>query len=80
MSFSTGWRSMVGPKGMNPGQIEYWDDVFTKLSKTEEWNKYLEKENREKMFMNSKETKEYLDISYKEEKAILTELGMTKKQ
>ena len=37
----TNWRMVVGPKGMTPAQIAYWDRVLAKLVQTPEWKKDL---------------------------------------
>jgi putative tricarboxylic transport membrane protein len=29
------WRGIIGPKGMTPEQIQYWDDVFAKTMETQ---------------------------------------------
>jgi len=36
------WRGFMGPKGLKPAEVAYWDDIFTKLARSEEWKKDTE--------------------------------------
>ncbi len=35
------WRGLAGPKGMSAAQIQFWDDAFGRMAKTDEWKKQL---------------------------------------
>jgi putative tricarboxylic transport membrane protein len=72
------WRGIVGPKGMSAAQIAYWEGVFAKLVKTEEWKKELESELWDDDYAGSREHKKYLDAQNLELMSILTDLGMAK--
>lgn len=73
-----GWTIFVGPKGMTPAQVAYWEGVFQKTVQHEEWKKYLEFNSWEWGYKNSQETLAYLKKDYAQSKALLTELGLAK--
>jgi len=38
-----GWRAIMGPKGLTPEQIAYWEGVLRKVTESPEWKADLEK-------------------------------------
>jgi putative tricarboxylic transport membrane protein len=72
------YRAIIGPKGMSPEQIAYWDNVFQQLVQSETWKKELERNEWESTFMKSAETRKYLDAQYAGYRSILAELGLVK--
>lgn len=72
------WRAAIGPKGMTRAQIDYWDEVFAKVTNTDEWKKDLDKNFWVNEYLNSRESRKYLDAQYGELKAILNDLGMAR--
>ena len=72
------WRGMAGPKGMTAAQIAYWDQVFLRMTQAEAWKKDLAQNYWENNYLNSSQSKVYLDREYKEFKSILGDLGMIK--
>lgn len=72
------WRGVLGPRNMPPAQIAYWDDVFTKMVATEDWNKELALYDAANEYQNSAGSRAYLTAQYEQLKAILTELGLAK--
>lgn len=70
------WRSMIGPKGLTDAQTEYWNQAIRKLIATEEWKKDLEDNLWVDQYMNSRDSKIFLDKQYADIKSILTELGL----
>lgn len=73
-----GWTVLMGPKGLTPAQIAYWEETFAKTVQHPEWKKYLEFNSWEWGYKNSRDTLEYLKKDYDQSKALLTELGMAK--
>ena len=47
------WRGVVGPAAMPAPQVAYWDDVFARLVKTDEWKKELDRTATENEYINS---------------------------
>lgn len=73
-----GWTVFMGPKGLTPAQIAYWEDIFSRSVQSPDWKKYLEFNAWEWGYRNSKDTADYLKQNYDVSKALLTELGMAK--
>jgi len=72
------WRGVVGPKGMSAAQIAYWDDVLSRLTQTPEWRQDLARQLQDPAYLNSQDTKRYLDAQHQELRAVLVELGLAK--
>lgn len=73
------WLGIAGSKGLNAVELAYWESAFAALVKTDEWREDLEKNFRVDAYMNSRDTKKFLDQQYGEIKGILTELGLAKR-
>lgn len=73
-----GWTIFVGPKGMTPAQIAFWENTFAKSVQTEEWKKYIESNAWEWGYKNSQETLAYLKQDHDQSKGLLLELGLAK--
>lgn len=75
-----GWTVFVGPKGMTPAQIAYWEQVFAKSVQNPQWKQYLQFNAWEWGYKNSKDALAYISQDYDMSKRLLTELGMAKAQ
>ena len=75
---SSSWRGIMGPRGMTPEQVAYWDRVFAALVKTADWKKDLQDNFWDEGYADAKTARKRLDEEYAEYKAILTELGAAK--
>lgn len=72
-------QGFTGPKSM-PGQaIPYWEDVLARFAKDAEWQKLLERSLWAGAYMNSADMKKYYESEFANVKAVLEELGLTKK-
>ena len=74
----TNWRMVVGPKGMKPEQVAYWDRVLAKLVQTPEWKKDLANNLFEDTYRNAAATDKYMQAEYEQFRAALADLGMAK--
>ena len=72
------WRGVVGPKSMTPAQVAFWDELLGKAVRTEEWVKEVEKNGWEPDYMNSTDSRKFLERQNEELKALLAELGLSK--
>lgn len=72
------WRGVMGPKGLTATQIAYWDGVLGKLAQLPEWRDELQKLLQDSVYMNSRETKAYLDAQHQELRTVLVDLGLAK--
>jgi putative tricarboxylic transport membrane protein len=75
---SANWRSVVGPKGMTPEEVAYWDDVLARLTRLPEWRRDLETRLVEPVYLNSRETRKRMETESAHLIAVLTELGLVK--
>ena len=72
------WRGVIGPKGMTPAQIAWWDGVLAKVVASTAWKEALEQNTWEANYLNSAQTRKQFDDEYAEYHGILGDLGMLK--
>lgn len=73
-----GWRGILAAKGITPAQVAYWDNVFRRLSQTEDWKSDLHNNYWVNIYAGAAETRRWLDAEQLETRQLLTELGMAK--
>ena len=73
-----GWRSIMGPKGMTPAQIAYWEKILSQVVATPEWKTDLERNYWSDDFTLSEQFRTDLKQEYADMKAVLVELGLAK--
>jgi putative tricarboxylic transport membrane protein len=71
-----GWTVVVGPRGLTPVQIAYWEAILEKTVNHAEWKKYLESFSWVWEFKKSQATRDYLKKEYDDARRMLMELGM----
>ena len=54
-------RGIVGPPGMAPAAVAYWEDLFARLAKTKSWRAYVEENQVEDVFLRGGEMPAFLD-------------------
>ncbi len=72
------FRLMIGTPGLSPAQVAYWDEVAARLAQADDWKKDLEANFWENTYMNSRDTRRYLDAQYAQLKDALTGAGLAK--
>ena len=72
------WRSVIGPKGLAPAQISYWERALQRVIDTDDWQKELEKNHHVAEFLGSADTRKMMDADYAKLKAFLVELELAK--
>lgn len=72
------WRIFIGPRGMSPAQIAYWEQLMQRVSQAEEWKKELAENFWQHRIMGHAECVKYLARDNQEAKVFLTELGLAK--
>ena len=70
------WRGFMGPKGMKPAEIAYWDATFDKLAKTPEWRKDTEQQFWDPSYLLSAAFTRQLEVEQEQTRIILTDLGL----
>ena len=73
-----GWRAIMGPKGLAPAQVAYWEDALTRATKVPEWRDDLERNYWSDDFVTSAQFIKDLEKDYAEMKAVLVDLGLAK--
>ncbi len=74
-----GWRAVMAPKGLAPGQAAYWEGVLRKATQVPEWRADLEKNFWSDEFVTGAQFRKDLEREYAAMKAVLTELGLAKR-
>ena len=73
-----GWRAIMGPKGLSPSQVAYWEGVLRKATEYPEWKADIEKNFWSDDFVTGAQLRKDLDKDYADMKAVLVELGLAK--
>jgi tripartite-type tricarboxylate transporter receptor subunit TctC len=60
-------------------QIAYWDGVFARLVRTDEWRRDQEQNLWESDYLNAADYARFLKTDYEQAKAIFIELGLARK-
>jgi putative tricarboxylic transport membrane protein len=72
------WTAIMGPKGLTPAQIAYWEDLLERTFKHPAWQGMIEADALEADFRKSQPMRELLARDEEQERRMLTELGMVK--
>ena len=72
------WRGIMGPRGMNAAQIAWWEDVFARLTKTEDWRQDVEKNIWEVTYKGNRDAVKEMAQHNDEFKRILVDLELAK--
>lgn len=75
---SSNWRSLVGPKGLTPMQIAYWDQMLAAMVKSPEWQQALRVNQWEDEYLNSAGTIKFMQEEYRQLETLLADLGEAK--
>ncbi|HET9404144.1 MAG TPA: tripartite tricarboxylate transporter substrate-binding protein, partial [Burkholderiales bacterium] len=72
------WRAIVGPKGMTPPQVAYWEKILARFTESDGWKQELEKNFWRSEYLRSAETRKYMDQDNVQAREFLVELGLAK--
>jgi len=72
------FRIMIGAADLAAAQLQYWDSVMAKVTESAEWKQDLERNLFEPSYLNSRETRKYLDAEYAELKSLMKDMGLAK--
>jgi putative tricarboxylic transport membrane protein len=73
-----GWRGIMGPKGMTPAQVAYWENALRQVVDSPEWKTDLERNFWADDFSTGAKFAEDLKKDYAAMRSVLTELGLAK--
>jgi putative tricarboxylic transport membrane protein len=74
------WRAIVGPPGLTPDQIAYWEQALRAMTQTSEWKAQLQQEFLTARFLNHAETVAFLGTEDKRFRAHFEEFGLLKQK
>jgi putative tricarboxylic transport membrane protein len=69
---------VVGAKGITRAQIAFWERAYRELSETEDWKRYLERNQSIPHFLGAAEAARFYDEEYRSMRSLLTEIGLAK--
>jgi putative tricarboxylic transport membrane protein len=72
------WRGLMGPKGLTPAQIAYWDGVLGKTVQTKEWKEHIERTQLTYRYLDSGQARDFVADQNERVRVILTGLGLIK--
>ncbi len=72
------WRGVIGPRGMTPAQIAFWDDLLGRLVRSDDWTKEVAQQGWEAEYLNSADSRRFLERQHEELKVLMGELGLAK--
>ncbi len=72
------WRGIMGPRGMTPAQVAFWEKVFSQVVAAPEWKQDLERNYWSADFALSEQFRNELKQEYADMKAVLTDIGLAK--
>ncbi|MFK7882373.1 Bug family tripartite tricarboxylate transporter substrate binding protein [Roseobacter sp.] len=67
-------RAVVGAPGMSPEAAAYYQDVFTQIFESDDWQGYLTSESLSPLWMNASEQQEYWGLQVENHKKLLAAL------
>jgi putative tricarboxylic transport membrane protein len=73
-----GFRGIVGPKGLSPQQVAFWEGALKKCTERPEWQADLRKNYWSNVFLPGKSFAKELDEDYAAMKSVLVDLGLSK--
>jgi putative tricarboxylic transport membrane protein len=75
---ASGWRAIMGPKGLTPAQVAFWETALRRATQMPEWKADMEKNYWTDDFVTGAQFRKDLDKDYAEMKAVLVDLGLAK--
>jgi putative tricarboxylic transport membrane protein len=69
------WRGFIGPKGLTPAQMEFWDQAFARVVQADDWKKDLDDNAWAEDFHGSAEVPKLLESEEKLIAKMLADLG-----
>jgi putative tricarboxylic transport membrane protein len=73
------WRGVIGAKNITAEQTAFWENVFRRMTSSDEFRGYADKNQWEITFRGAEDSRKFLAAQYEDLKAVMTDLGMAKK-
>lgn len=74
----TSVQGVLGPKGMTPEQIRFWEGALRAVTETPEWKAFLASQNWRPLYMGSAEMARYLDSEYESTRGLIDDLKISR--
>lgn len=72
------WRGLVGPRGMKPEQVAFWEGVITTAVASEDWRNVLDRNGWVSNPLTGAQARAFLERERKLHQEMLAELGLAK--
>ncbi|OZI38191.1 hypothetical protein CAL29_07620 [Bordetella genomosp. 10] len=72
-------QGVIGPKGMTPEQVAFWDHAIRTVTSTPEWQAFLAHNQWRSHYLDAAGEAAYLDEQFAATRSVLTDLGLAKK-
>lgn len=72
-------QGVMGPRGLAPEQVKFWEDLLRDATRSEGWKKLVERNHWRPTFLTGAEARAYLDAQNEEARAVLSAIGLLKK-
>jgi putative tricarboxylic transport membrane protein len=73
-----GFTIVMGPRGLTPAQVSYWENLLERVSNNAEWKRLLAADLQDWDFRKAAATREHLKQQYEISRGLLADIGMTK--
>ena len=73
------WRGVIGAKNITGEQTQYWENIFRRITASDEFRDYAQKNQWEITFRGAEDSRKFMAEQYDELKGVMTELGLAKK-
>ena len=73
-----GFTIVMGPRGLTPAQIAYWETLLERVATTAEWKRILAADLQDWDFRKAAPTRDYLRQQSEITRGLLADIGMTK--
>jgi putative tricarboxylic transport membrane protein len=73
-----GFTIVMGPRGLSPAQIQYWENLLERVSNTAEWKRMMAADLQDLDFRKSAATRDYLRQQYEMTRNLLADIGVSK--
>lgn len=73
-----GFTIVMGPRGLTPAQILFWENLLERVCNTAEWKRMMAADLQDLDFRKSAATRDYLRQQYELTRNLLADIGITK--
>lgn len=72
------WRMVIGPRGLTPAQVAFWDAALARLTDSPEYREDLRRNHQEHAYIASSGMRRFLEEQQEQFRVVLAELGLAK--